>query len=46
MSGAKTEPGERVDRAGRLMVLSLGRRGMSGGGEEGSQGLNERDVRV
>lgn len=36
--GAKREPGERVDGAGRLMVPSLGRRGMSGerrGGETG-----------
>lgn len=38
-AGAKREPGERVDRAGRLMVPSLGRTGMSGGGEEGRQGL-------
>lgn len=37
--GSKREPGERVERGGRLMVLSLGRKGMSGGGEEERQGL-------
>ena len=44
--GAKREPGERVDGAGRLMVPSLGRRRMSGGGEEERRGLYERDVCV